>query len=188
MLCLPPAWFAGLDDAIAGSHAMSSWGLGALAVTATAILLWVGFGTLARDYGAGLQTLNESASTRSGARPRSQLIPRLVKAAPLRWWLRNPIERASFLLCSAYLLRDRDVKLRVYPGLAPMMMMPPIANRNPTIDRKPEIEKIFAALPSNFRSLYGFTYTGSAATERPGANRDRPQRRAGHDGLQCQGP
>ena len=27
------------------------------------------------------------------------------------------------------------------------------ANRNPTIDRKPEIEKIFAALPANFRSL-----------------------------------
>jgi hypothetical protein len=36
------------------------------------------------------------------------------------------------------------------------------ANRNPTIDRRPEIEKIFAALPSNFRQLYGFQYTGSA--------------------------
>lgn len=42
------------------------------------------------------------------------------------------------------------------------------ANRNPGINRKPEIEKIFAALPSNFRSLYGFTYTGSAATNDQG--------------------
>ncbi len=38
------------------------------------------------------------------------------------------------------------------------------ANRNPAINRRAEIEKIFAALPSNFRSLYGFTYGGSAAT------------------------
>lgn len=38
------------------------------------------------------------------------------------------------------------------------------ANRNPTINRKADIEKIFAVLPSNFRTLYGFTYTGSAAT------------------------
>ncbi len=42
------------------------------------------------------------------------------------------------------------------------------ANRNPTINRRPEIEKIFAALPSNFRSLYGFTYTGSAAESNQG--------------------
>lgn len=35
------------------------------------------------------------------------------------------------------------------------------ANRNPTIDRRPEIERIFSALPSNFRQLYGFQYTGT---------------------------
>jgi len=35
------------------------------------------------------------------------------------------------------------------------------ANRNPTINRRPEIEKIFAALPANFRSLYGFQYIGT---------------------------
>ncbi len=32
--------------------------------------------------------------------------------------------RASFLLTAAYLLRDRDVKLRVYPALAPLLVMP----------------------------------------------------------------
>ena len=51
------------------------------------------------------------------------------------------------------------------------------ANRNPTINRKADIEKIFAALPSNFRSLYGFTYTGSAATN------DQAQTVAGVSGV-----
>ena len=45
---------------------------------------------------------------------------------PLSWWLRDSVARASFLLSAAYLLRDRDVKLRVYPGLAPMLVMPVI--------------------------------------------------------------
>ena len=43
---------------------------------------------------------------------------------PLSWWLRDPVARASFLLTAAYLIRDRDVKLRVYPGLAPILIIP----------------------------------------------------------------
>jgi hypothetical protein len=38
--------------------------------------------------------------------------------------LRDSISRASFLLTAAYLMRDRDVKLRMYPGIAPMLVMP----------------------------------------------------------------
>jgi hypothetical protein len=44
----------------------------------------------------------------------------------MRWWLREPVCRASFLLVAAYLARDRDVKLRVYPGIAPMLVWPVI--------------------------------------------------------------
>jgi hypothetical protein len=33
-------------------------------------------------------------------------------------------DRASFLLAAGYLLRDRETKLRIYPGLAPMLVMP----------------------------------------------------------------
>jgi ABC-2 type transport system permease protein len=43
---------------------------------------------------------------------------------PLCWWLCDSVSRAAFLLTAAYLVRDRDVKLRVYPGLAPMLVMP----------------------------------------------------------------
>ena len=32
--------------------------------------------------------------------------------------------RASFLLTAAYLVRDRDVKLRIFPGIAPMLVLP----------------------------------------------------------------
>ena len=44
------------------------------------------------------------------------MLDRLVEVPLVRWWLRDPVERAAVRLCGAYLLRDRDVKLRVYPG------------------------------------------------------------------------
>jgi hypothetical protein len=122
---LPPAWFGGFDDALAGSHALNSWLLGALGVTVTALVLWLAFGKLARDYELGLQTLNETTKTRARPnRTRRRWIDVLVGAPPLRWWLRDPIARASFLLTAAYLLRDRDVKLRIYPGVAPVLVLP----------------------------------------------------------------
>lgn len=121
---LPPAWFAGLDDAVAGSGRNFSWLLAALAVVATAIVLWLAFGKLARDYGAGLQALNESTAARPGRRARRRWFDQLVKVPPLSWWLRDHVSRAAFLLTAAYLVRDRDVKLRVYPGIAPILVMP----------------------------------------------------------------
>jgi ABC-2 type transport system permease protein len=123
---LPPAWFAGLDDALAGSGVRTSWALAAWGVAATSVVLWLAFGTLARDYGAGLQTLNEASVLRPRRRVRRRWIDVAVAMPPLRWWLRDSVSRAAFLLTTAYLVRDRDVKLRVYPGLAPMLVMPVI--------------------------------------------------------------
>jgi len=122
--CLPPAWFAGLDDAIAGSGVRGSWALAALGVAATAVVLWLAFGVLARDYGAGLQTLNEAAPVRRQRGARRRWIDLAVSVPPLSWWLRDSVSRAAFLLTAAYLVRDRDTKLRVFPGLAPMLVMP----------------------------------------------------------------
>jgi ABC-2 type transport system permease protein len=48
----------------------------------------------------------------------------MIALPPFCWWLRNPVSRASFLLIAAYLVRDRDVKLRIYPGLAPILVVP----------------------------------------------------------------
>jgi hypothetical protein len=121
---LPPAWFAGLDDALSGSGAMSSWLLGGLAIIATPLVLWLAFGKLAGDYESGLQMLNETTSERVRKRKRRRWLDALVDLPPLRWWLRDSVSRASFLLCAAYLVRDRDVKLRIYPAIAPMLVMP----------------------------------------------------------------
>lgn len=122
---LPPAWFAGLDDAIAGTRTTTSWVLGSAAICATVIVLWLAFGKLARTYERGVQSLTESAAARTGKSPgRRRLLQKLAERPPLKWWLRDSVSRAAFLLTAAYLARDRDVKLRVYPGLAPMLVMP----------------------------------------------------------------
>ena len=121
---LPPAWFAGLDDALAGSRAAGSWAMAAWGVLVTAAVLWLAFGKLAGDYGRGLQTLGEARALAPRQRARRRWLDRVASAPPLRWWLRDSVSRASFLLTAAYLLRDRDTKLRVYPSLASMLVMP----------------------------------------------------------------
>ncbi|MEP6764464.1 MAG: hypothetical protein ABJB66_09150 [Gemmatimonadaceae bacterium] len=122
---LPPAWFAGFDDALAGSHAMASWGLAILGLAVTGVVVWLAFTQLADSYQSGLQSVAES-STSKPSRTRRNSIVALTRIPPLSWWLRDSVSRASFVLTAAYLLRDRDVKLRVYPGLAPMLIMPVI--------------------------------------------------------------
>ena len=121
---LPPAWFAGLDDALAGSGARGAWALAAWAVAATTLVLWLAFGTLARDYGAGLQALSEVSTLRPKRRARRRWLDLAVAVPPLSWWLRDSVSRAAFLLTAAYLVRDRDTKLRVYPGVLPMLVVP----------------------------------------------------------------
>jgi ABC-2 type transport system permease protein len=124
ILALPPAWFAGIDDLIAGSGEKSSLALAACGVVTTTAILWIGFGKLAKEYAAGLQVLNENPSTQSKSVRRGAWLERLVKIPPLRWSLRNSVTRGSFVLSVAYMFRDRETKLRVFPGLAPMLVMP----------------------------------------------------------------
>ena len=121
---LPPAWFAGLDDAVAGTAAGLSWGMGGLALLATGLVVWLAFGLLARDYEIGLQNLNETSSSRKPKPGRRRWLDRLIELPPLNWWLREPVSRGAFLLTVAYLTRDRETKLRVYPGMAPMLVFP----------------------------------------------------------------
>ncbi|HEX9562589.1 MAG TPA: hypothetical protein VF981_01410 [Gemmatimonadaceae bacterium] len=120
---LPPAWFAGIDDAIAGSGSGNAWWLALLGVAATSGVVWLALSRLAGDYQSGLQTMSESAP-RKPRRGRRGLIDRLVGVPPLRWWLQDPVSRASFRLTASYLARDRDVKLRIWPGIAPMLAIP----------------------------------------------------------------
>lgn len=121
MALFPPGWFAGMDDAVAGEHSSGSWLLAAFGLIATTVVLWLAFGKLAHSYEAGLQSLGETVSKpRSPSKRRWTEI--LAKMPPLKWF--SPVSRAGFLLTTAYLLRDRDVKLRVFPGIAPMLILP----------------------------------------------------------------
>ena len=120
---LPPAWFAGIDDALAGSGSPKAWWLAIIGVGATSALVWVALSRLAGDYQAGLQSIAES-STRRPIRNRRRLIDRIVAVPPMNWWLRDSVSRASFKLVASYLARDRDVKLRVLPAIAPMLVIP----------------------------------------------------------------
>lgn len=119
----PPAWFAGFDEALAGHGKLGPWLLAALAVLVTALVMWLAFGKLAGTYETGLQNLNETTS-RPRSRSQRRWMETLIDSPPLKWLFRTPISRASFLLTAAYLCRDRDVKLRVFPSLAPMLIIP----------------------------------------------------------------
>ena len=121
---LPPAWFAGIDDAVAGSGASGSWGMACVGIAATGIVGWFAFVKLADSYESGLQVIGETISKPTQRAAESRKLQWLVNRQPIRWWLGDPISRASFVLCTAYLLRNRDVKLRVFPGIAPMLVMP----------------------------------------------------------------
>jgi len=123
---LPPAWFAGLDDLIAGNRTNFSAILAGTGVAATATVLWLAFGALVRGFETGLQSVGEVMAPKRPHAERRRWLDRLAGWGLMRWWLREPVCRASFLLVAAYLARDRDVKLRVYPGIAPMLVWPVI--------------------------------------------------------------
>jgi hypothetical protein len=152
---LPPAWFACLDDAVAGTGRAGSWMMGALGLAVTGIVLWLAFGKLARDYETGLQALNEASSAPRRGAGRRRLIDKLVKLPPLSWWLRDSVARSSFLLTAAYLSRDRDVKLRVYPGIAPMLVMPFIFLLQPQSSARA------GAGAPDFMSGFGIAFSGA---------------------------
>ncbi|WP_367871541.1 hypothetical protein [Luteolibacter sp. Populi] len=124
LFLLPPAWFASLDQVLLGGGKPAAWIMAGTGVLATALVLGLAFGRMARVYEEGLQTLAESRPRKERRPGKKRFLDLLTDAPPLRWMLREPVTRAAFRLVAAYLARDRDMKLRLYPGLAPMMVMP----------------------------------------------------------------
>jgi hypothetical protein len=121
-LALPPSWFAAIDDALAGSGATRSWLLGGVAVLMTAAIVWLATQRLASHYITGLQQLTVTSS----AKPRSGVLrwSKLLDVPPFTWWLRSGAARTAFVLVFAYMVRNREVKLRLYPSIAPTLVIP----------------------------------------------------------------
>ena len=126
LFLLPPAWFAGLNEVLTGRAGVSSYFHGGIGIGVTALVAFLAFKVMADTYEEGLQTLAESRPRKVRDRSCRGLVEKLMDLPPLSWLLRDPVTRASFRLSSAYLLRDRDMKLRLYPGLAPVMVMPAV--------------------------------------------------------------
>jgi hypothetical protein len=118
---LPPAWFAGFDSAVAGDLPYGAL-LGLTGLAVTAALAYLAIGKLALSYGEGLAKI---AETPGGAPSRKRVRKsRELRNPLLRWWLRDPIELLAFRLAAAYMRRDRDIKLRLYPSLTVFLLVP----------------------------------------------------------------
>ncbi len=122
-LALPPVWFGALDALLLGARpAATLWLPAGLALAATGVAAWLAFVRLGSAYGTGLQMLNEAGDRVD--RPSRRLLPWLVARPPLRWWLRDPVQRHAFVLATAYMARDRETKLKLYPGVVPFLALP----------------------------------------------------------------
>ncbi len=126
LFLLPPAWFAGFDEVFTGFGSGSTFALAGIGVAMTLAVLALAFGKMAGTYEEGLQTMAESLPQKPRETGKRRWVDRLMDLPPLSWALRDPITRASFRLCGAYMLRDRDMKLRLYPGLTPVLVMPAV--------------------------------------------------------------
>jgi len=126
---LPPAWFAGFDSATAGD--LPYGGLLALVGFAVTVLLaYIAIGRLSPSYSEGLAKIGEtSSSAPTSTRVRRR---RAIRNPILLWWLRDPVELYAFRLAAAYMRRDRDIKLRLYPSLTIFLLVPLIS----LLDRK----------------------------------------------------
>ena len=118
----PPTWFAGLDTLLArGAGGRMELVASALALGLTAAAVYFGIGRLAAGEAHEKQTHVPSAETPHANAPARPLRP----LAPwLRRWMPDPAEQALFRLAAAYLRRDRDIRQRLYPALAMVLVLP----------------------------------------------------------------
>jgi ABC-2 type transport system permease protein len=123
LMPLPPAWFAAVD--MIGSVQSTQhtvWWLVSIGLVATATLTYSAIGKLAPSYGEALAKLGE---TRQQTVKSKRTPEQTNRRNPFfTWWMPDPIERASFRLAAAYMRRDREIKLRLYPSLGSFLIFP----------------------------------------------------------------
>jgi hypothetical protein len=90
---------------------------------ATGVLTYSAIGKLAPSYGEALARLGETRQRAAKSKRAPQQTDR--RRNPFfRWWMPDPVERASFRLAAAYMRRDREIKLRLYPSLGSFLIFP----------------------------------------------------------------
>ena len=121
---LPPMWFASIDDAVVGTHSPNSWIFAGLGTAITAVICYLAFIKLGKVYETGLQTLGEATEAKPRQIRQFRLLEKVSQTFPVSLFLKDPVSRSSFKLVGSYIARDRDTKLRLYPSIASMMIMP----------------------------------------------------------------
>jgi hypothetical protein len=134
---LPPAWFAALVTLAAGSPSDKSapvlLPMVATGVIVTFAIAWAAIVKLSSDYARGLARLQETTMRRPARVAKvSKAGSRAGVFMPLgRMLMPDPVEWESFQLAAAYMRRDRDVRMRLYPSLATYVVFPIIAFIDP---------------------------------------------------------
>jgi ABC-2 type transport system permease protein len=125
-LFLPPAWFGSLDALLVTLQPTPELWLGAgLAVGLTLLVAWLAFVRLADGYEEVVVALGEQPAARTPVGPSGRRwIERLADSWLLRPWLRDPVQRAGFLVALAQFTRVRGVKVRVYPRIVQFAAYP----------------------------------------------------------------
>jgi hypothetical protein len=134
---VPSAWFGALDALLGGMRPTPALlGMAGLSLGTTFLLCTACLGRIASDYARRLGSLAETPVRITKPKAAGQRV-RVVRGSGrmhpiLRAWMPDPRERAAFGLASTYLRRDRDVRMRVYPGLASFIVFPilPLFDRN----------------------------------------------------------
>jgi len=133
LLALPPTWFAALSIVMLGvDTGARALALAAAAVVMTVVLAWSAIRFLAEGYARQVAALGEVSAPAEPARrsrPRREAPSRL--GTLLSTVIRDPVEHGAFRLARAYLARDRDMRMRIYPSLALVVVFPVIAILDP---------------------------------------------------------
>ena len=132
---LPPAWFAALEAVLSGvARDPRMLAMAAAGVVVPGLLLWAAVTRLAGGYAERLASLSETPARPRAARRGGAASAKTVRMNPiLRAWMPDPIERSSFRLAAAYMRRDRDARMRLYPSLATILVFPLLPLLDPHI-------------------------------------------------------
>lgn len=115
-LVVPPGW-AGALTALLSADPLSGAGplLVLMGAAVTGGICYLALGRLSGGY---QQLAQAGGSAPAAPRTAGRLGPLL------RLWLRDPVERSAFQLTRAYLVRDRDTRVRLFPSLAMFVIFP----------------------------------------------------------------
>jgi hypothetical protein len=121
----PSAWFAGLTEVLIGKADANALALAALGVLSLVLLLTLALKKLAAGYAPSMtRSVAAPLPTPAIEEPATGGSPPRFLEGLKSLVLGKPSERAAFDLITIYLLRNREIKLRLYPSLAYVLFFP----------------------------------------------------------------